>query len=129
MEELEHRLAARPKIVAVAHQSNALGTVNPVADIVQLARRAGAAVLIDGSQAVCHMPVDVRAIGADFYVFTAHKLYGPTGMGVLYGREAVLEAMPPVLGGGDLIRTGARLLGHPSRHVQWVYGSAGVTSR
>ena len=105
MDELERRLAARPKIVAVAHQSNALGTVNPVAEIVQLARRAGAAVLIDGSQAVCHMPVDVRAIGADFYVFTAHKLYGPTGMGVLYGREAVLDAMPPFLGGGDMIRT------------------------
>jgi cysteine desulfurase/selenocysteine lyase len=105
MDELERRLAARPKIVAVAHQSNALGTVNPVAEIVQLARRAGAVVLIDGSQAVCHMPVDVRAIGADFYVFTAHKLYGPTGMGVLYGREAVLDAMPPFLGGGDMIRT------------------------
>ena len=105
MDELERRLALRPKIVAVAHQSNALGTVNPVAEIVQLARRAGAAVLIDGSQAVCHMPVDVRAIGADFYVFTAHKLYGPTGMGVLYGREAVLDAMPPFLGGGDMIRT------------------------
>jgi cysteine desulfurase/selenocysteine lyase len=105
MEELERRLATRPKIVAVAHQSNALGTVNPVAEIVQLARRAGAVVLIDGSQAVCHMPVDVRAIGADFYVFTAHKLYGPTGMGVLYGREAVLDAMPPFLGGGDMIRT------------------------
>ena len=105
MDELERKLAARPKIVAVAHQSNALGTVNPVVDIVQLARRAGAAILIDGSQAVCHMPVDVRAIGADFYVFTAHKLYGPTGMGVLYGREAVLDAMPPFLGGGDMIRT------------------------
>jgi len=105
MEELERRLATRPKIVAVAHQSNALGTVNPVAEIVQLARRAGATVLIDGSQAVCQMPVDVRAIGADFYVFTAHKLYGPTGMGVLYGREAVLDAMPPFLGGGDMIRT------------------------
>jgi cysteine desulfurase / selenocysteine lyase len=105
MDELERKLAARPKIVAVAHQSNALGTVNPVAEIVQLARRAGAAVLIDGSQAVVHIPVDVRAIGADFYVFTAHKLYGPTGMGVLYGREAVLDAMPPFLGGGDMIRT------------------------
>ncbi|HKV99423.1 MAG TPA: cysteine desulfurase [Vicinamibacterales bacterium] len=105
MDELERKLAARPKIVALAHQSNALGTVNPVSEIVQLARRAGAAVLIDGSQAVVHIPVDVRAIGADFYVFTAHKLYGPTGMGVLYGREAVLDAMPPFLGGGDMIRT------------------------
>ena len=105
MDELERKLTSRTKIVAVAHQSNALGTVNPVAEIVQLARRAGAATLIDGSQAVCHMPVDVRAIGADFYVFTAHKLYGPTGMGVLHGREAVLDAMPPFLGGGDMIRT------------------------
>ncbi len=105
MEELERRLTARTKIVAIAHQSNALGTVNPVAEIVQLARRVGAATLIDGSQAICHMPVDVRALGADFYIFTAHKLYGPTGMGVLHGREAVLDAMPPFLGGGDMIRT------------------------
>jgi cysteine desulfurase/selenocysteine lyase len=92
-------------MVAVTHQSNALGTVNPVADIVALAHRAGAAVLVDGSQAVVHAPVDVQAIGADFYVFTGHKLYGPTGIGVLHGREAVLDAMPPFLGGGDMIRT------------------------
>jgi cysteine desulfurase/selenocysteine lyase len=105
MDEFERRLSPRTKMVAVVHQSNALGTINPVARIVALARRAGAAVLIDGSQAVCHLPVDVRALGADFYVFTAHKLYGPTGMGVLHGREAVLEAMPPFLGGGDMIRT------------------------
>ncbi len=105
MAELERLLTPRTKIVAVTHQSNALGTINPVADIVKLARQAGAVTLVDGSQAVCHLPVDVQAIGADFYVFTAHKLYGPTGMGVLYGRETVLEAMPPFMGGGDMIRT------------------------
>jgi len=105
MDEFERRLSPRTKMVAVVHQSNALGTITPAARIVALARRAGAAVLIDGSQAVCHQPVDVRALGADFYVFTGHKLYGPTGIGVLYGREAVLDAMPPFLGGGDMIRT------------------------
>ena len=103
--ELERLITPRTKMVAVTHQSNALGTVNPVADIVALAHRAGAAVLVDGSQAVVHAPVDVQAIGADFYVFTGHKLYGPTGIGVLHGREAVLDAMPPFLGGGDMIRT------------------------
>ena len=103
--ELERLITPRTKMVAVTHQSNALGTVNPVADIVALAHRAGAAVLVDGSQAVVHTSVDVQAIGADFYVFTGHKLYGPTGIGVLHGREAVLDAMPPFLGGGDMIRT------------------------
>ncbi len=105
MEDFERLLTPRTRIVAVSHLSNALGTINPVAEIVKLARRAGAAVLIDGSQAAYHMPVDVTALGADFYVFTGHKLYGPTGIGVLYGREAVLEAMPPFLGGGDMIRS------------------------
>jgi len=85
--------------------SNALGTINPVEEITARAKAAGATVLIDGSQAAYHMGVDVRAIGADFYVFTGHKVYGPTGIGVLYGREAVLDAMPPFLGGGDMIRT------------------------
>jgi cysteine desulfurase/selenocysteine lyase len=85
--------------------SNALGTINPVADIVARAHAAGAAVLVDGSQAVTHMATDVQALGADFYVFTGHKALGPTGIGVLHGREAVLEAMPPFLGGGDMIRT------------------------
>jgi cysteine desulfurase/selenocysteine lyase len=105
LSELERLITPRTKMVAVTHQSNALGTVNAVADIVALAHRAGAAVLVDGSQAVVHAPVDVQAIGADFYVFTGHKLYGPTGIGVLHGREAVLDAMPPFLGGGDMIRT------------------------
>ena len=98
-------LTPATRLVAVVHQSNALGTVNPVADIARLAHDAGALVLVDGAQAVCHQAVDVQAIGADFYVFTGHKLYGPTGMGVLYGREALLERMPPFLGGGDMIRT------------------------
>ena len=105
MDDLVRLITPKTKIVAAVHLSNALGTVNPVSDIVALARRAGAAVLIDGSQAAYHMAVDVTALGADFYVFTGHKLYGPTGIGVLYGREAVLEATPPFLGGGDMIRT------------------------
>jgi cysteine desulfurase/selenocysteine lyase len=103
MPEFEALLGPRTKIVAAVHLSNALGTINPVADIVRLGKAAGAAVLIDGSQAAYHMAVDVQALGADFYVFTGHKLYGPTGIGVLYGREAVLDAMPPFLGGGDMI--------------------------
>jgi cysteine desulfurase/selenocysteine lyase len=105
MEEFDRLLSPRTKIVAVTHLSNALGTINPVAEITTRAKAAGAAVLIDGSQAAYHMAVDVRALGADFYVFTGHKLYGPTGMGVLYGRESVLDGMPPFLGGGDMIRT------------------------
>ncbi|WP_430395649.1 aminotransferase class V-fold PLP-dependent enzyme [Ferrovibrio sp.] len=96
-------LGPRTKLVAIAHVSNVLGTVNPVAEIIRLAHAAGAHVLIDGSQAVQHMPVDVQALDADFYVFTGHKLYGPTGIGVLYGKAALLEAMPPWQGGGDMI--------------------------
>jgi cysteine desulfurase/selenocysteine lyase len=105
MDELAARITERTRIVAAVHLSNALGTVNPVAEIVDLAHRAGAKVLIDGSQAAYHMPIDVGALDADFYVFTGHKLYGPTGIGVLYGKEQILDAMPPFLGGGDMIRT------------------------
>ena len=105
MDEFARLLTPKTKMVAAVHVSNALGTINPVEEITALAHRAGAVVLIDGSQAVPHMAVDVRAIGADFYVFTGHKVYGPMGIGVLYGREALLEAMPPFLGGGDMIRT------------------------
>jgi cysteine desulfurase/selenocysteine lyase len=105
IEAFDALLGPRTKMVAIVHVSNALGTVNPVARLVARARQAGATVLIDGSQAVHHLPVDVQALGADFYAFTGHKLYGPTGIGVLYGREAALEAMPPFLGGGDMIRT------------------------
>jgi cysteine desulfurase/selenocysteine lyase len=105
MDEFARVLSPRTKIVSVVHLSNALGTINPVEEIVAQARAAGATVLIDGSQAAYHMAVDVQALGADFYAFTGHKVYGPTGIGVLYGREAVLETMPPFLGGGDMIRT------------------------
>jgi cysteine desulfurase/selenocysteine lyase len=105
MDEFERLLTERTKMVAVVHVSNALGTVNPVARIVDLAHRAGAVALIDGSQAVHHLSTDVQKLGADFYAFTGHKTYGPTGIGVLYGREALLDAMPPFLGGGDMIRT------------------------
>ena len=105
VDELDRLLTDRTKLVAVVHVSNALGTINPVADVVARAHAAGAVVLVDGSQAVTHMPVDVQALGADFYVFTGHKVLGPTGIGVLHGREALLEAMPPFLGGGDMIRT------------------------
>jgi cysteine desulfurase/selenocysteine lyase len=100
---LDALLARGPKLVAVGHVSNVLGTVNPVEDIVSRARDAGAVTLIDGTQAVPHMPVDVGAIGADFYAWTAHKAYGPTGIGILHGRRPLLEAMPPFLGGGHMI--------------------------
>jgi cysteine desulfurase/selenocysteine lyase len=105
LDDFARLLTPRTKMVAAVHMSNALGTINPVAEMTKLAHEAGAAVLIDGSQAAYHLPIDVTALGADFYAFTGHKLYGPTGIGVLYGREAVLEAMPPFLGGGDMIRT------------------------
>ena len=105
LEQFAGVMTARTKLVAVVHLSNALGTVNPVDEMIAIARTAGAAVLVDGSQAAYHLPLDMQALGADFYAFTGHKVYGPTGIGVLYGREAVLEAMPPFLGGGDMIRT------------------------
>ncbi|HEY1977924.1 MAG TPA: cysteine desulfurase [Candidatus Baltobacteraceae bacterium] len=92
------------KLVAVAHVSNALGTIAPVREIVERAHRAGAVVLIDGAQGAPHLPVDVRALGADFYTFSGHKMLGPTGIGVLYGKRALLEAMPPFDTGGDMIR-------------------------
>ncbi len=98
-------LGPRTKIVAVAHVSNALGTVNPIREICRLAHDAGAVVVVDGAQAVPHTAIDVVDLGADFYAFSAHKLYGPTGSGVLYGREALLDAMPPWMGGGEMIRT------------------------
>jgi cysteine desulfurase/selenocysteine lyase len=105
MGEFEALLTPRTKMVAAVHLSNALGTINPVSEMVRLAHRVGATVLIDGSQAAYHMAVDVQALDADFYVFTGHKIYGPTGIGVLHGREDILGAMPPFLGGGDMIRS------------------------
>ena len=103
LSELDALLARRPKLLAVVHVSNVLGTINPVADIVARAHAAGTVVMVDGTQAVPHLPVDVAALDADFYAWTAHKAYGPTGIGVLHGRRALLEAMPPFLGGGHMI--------------------------
>lgn len=100
----EAALGEATRFVAVGHVSNALGTINPVAEMVALARAREIPVLVDGAQAVPHLPVDVQALGADFYTFSGHKMFGPTGIGALYGREALLEAMPPWQGGGDMIR-------------------------
>ena len=102
-DEFEKLLGPKTRLVAMAHVSNALGTVNPVRRIVQAARRVNARVLLDGAQAVPHMPVDVRAIDCDFYVFSGHKIYAPTGIGILYGKAELLEVMPPYQGGGDMI--------------------------
>lgn len=98
-------LNERTRIVAVTQVSNALGTVNPVAEMIRDAKAVGAVTLLDGAQAVSHFSVDVRALDCDFYAFSGHKLFGPTGIGVLYGRKALLEAMPPWLGGGEMIET------------------------
>ncbi len=103
LDSLDALLALEPKLVAVTHISNVLGTVNPVQEIVRRAHAAGAVVLVDGAQAVPQRPVDVAAIGADFYGFTGHKVYGPTGVGVLHGRRELLESMEPFLTGGDMI--------------------------
>jgi cysteine desulfurase / selenocysteine lyase len=97
-------LRLKPKLVAFTHVSNTLGTINPVAEMTAKAHEAGALVLIDGAQAVPHVPVDVQAIGADFYTFSGHKMLGPTGSGALWARRALLEAMPPFMAGGDMIR-------------------------
>jgi cysteine desulfurase/selenocysteine lyase len=104
LDEFERLLTDRTKLVAVTHMSNVLGTVVPVKEVVRLAHARGIPVLLDGSQAAVHLDVDVRDIGCDFYVFTGHKLYGPTGIGVLYGRYQHLEAMAPFNGGGEMIR-------------------------
>jgi cysteine desulfurase/selenocysteine lyase len=103
VDELDALLTERTRMVAMSHMSNALGTINPIADIVRIAHARGIPVLADGSQAAYHMAVDVQALGVDFYVATGHKLYGPTGIGVLYGREKLLQEMPPFMGGGDMI--------------------------
>lgn len=104
MDEYDRLLSDKTKIVAVNHISNALGVVNPIEDIIIKAHKVGAYVLIDGAQAVSHRKVDVQALNADFYVFSAHKLYGPTGVGVLYGKEEILESMKPYQGGGEMIK-------------------------
>lgn len=103
LDEFESLIGPRTKLVSIVHMSNSLGTVNPVRRVVELAHTHDVPVLVDGSQAAYHMPVDVQAIGCDFYVVTGHKLYGPTGIGALYGRRQLLDAMPPYQGGGDMI--------------------------
>ena len=104
-DQFEALLSPRTKLVAAAHVSNALGTILPIQRIIDAAHAHGALALVDGAQAIPHAQVNVQALDADFYVFSAHKLYGPTGIGVLFGREALLDAMPPWQGGGDMIRT------------------------
>jgi cysteine desulfurase/selenocysteine lyase len=103
MDSLRESIGPRTRMVAVVHASNVLGTINPVAEIAKLAHDAGALCLVDGSQSVPHMPVDVPALGPDFFAFTGHKMLGPTGIGVLVGRTSILEAMEPFLGGGEMI--------------------------
>jgi cysteine desulfurase/selenocysteine lyase len=105
MPEFEALLNSKTKLVSVVHMSNALGTINPVEKIIELAHAQNIPVLLDGAQAIPHMSVDMQALDCDFYVFSGHKLYAPTGVGVLYGKQALLEAMPPYQGGGDMIRT------------------------
>ena len=104
LEKLPDLLTERTKLFCFMHASNVVGTVNPVQELVAAARAVGAKVLIDGAQSVPHMPVDVQALDADFFVFSGHKMCGPTGIGVLYGKRDLLEAMPPFMGGGDMIR-------------------------
>ncbi|MFW0754059.1 SufS family cysteine desulfurase [Pseudomonas sp. H11T01] len=103
LDELERLIGPRTRLVAVTHVSNVLGTINPIRRIVELAHARGVRVLVDGAQAAPHVKVDVRALGCDFYALSGHKMYGPTGIGVLYGRHDLLEAMPPYQGGGDMI--------------------------
>ncbi|MGH7431092.1 MAG: SufS family cysteine desulfurase [Candidatus Methylomirabilales bacterium] len=105
LDEYVTLLTPRTRLVSVAHVSNALGTINPVREIIRLARRQGVPVLVDGAQAVPHLQVDVRELDCDFYAFSGHKVFGPTGIGVLYGRARLLEAMPPYQGGGDMIKS------------------------
>ena len=105
LEEFERLLSSRTRIAAFAHVSNALGTVNPVREMAESARRAGAVVVVDGAQAVPHGEIDVQALGCDFYAFSGHKVYGPSGIGVLWGRRELLDAMPPWQGGGGMVRT------------------------
>ena len=104
LDEYKKLLSSKTKLVSVVHVSNALGTVNPVEQIIQLAHQAGAVVMIDGAQSTVHLDIDVQAMDCDFFAFSSHKVYGPTGIGVLYGKKKLLEAMPPFQGGGEMIK-------------------------
>lgn len=105
LDKLEGLLSERTRMVAVVHVSNALGTINPIQEIIEIAHRRDIPVLVDGAQAMPHMRIDVQALDCDFYCFSGHKMFGPTGIGVLYGKESLLESMPPYQGGGEMIRT------------------------
>lgn len=104
MDEYEKMLSEKTKFVSIVHVSNALGTINPVAEIIEKAHKVGAKVLLDGAQASSHFTIDVQALDVDFYALSLHKIYGPTGMGILYGKKELLEAMPPYRGGGEMIK-------------------------
>jgi cysteine desulfurase/selenocysteine lyase len=105
VEEVPHLLSEKTKIAALAHVSNALGTINPIKEIIAMAHERGIPVLVDGAQAVAHMKIDVRDLDCDFYALSSHKMFGPTGIGVLYGKSSTLESMPPYQGGGEMIRS------------------------
>jgi cysteine desulfurase/selenocysteine lyase len=105
LDKFEQLFSAKTKLVSVVHVSNALGTVNPVRRMIDVAHRHGVPVLIDGAQAIPHMAVDVQELGCDFYAFSGHKMFGPTGVGILYGKKSFLESMPPYQGGGDMIKS------------------------
>ncbi len=105
MQAFRLMLSGRTRLVALAHASNVLGTLNDIAEVISLAHAQGVPVLVDGAQSAPHMPIDVQALDCDFYALSGHKLYGPTGIGVLYGKESLLEAMPPYMGGGEMIKT------------------------
>src|SRR5690625_6782903 len=115
------RLNERTRLVGIVHVSNALGTINPIQEMIAAAHKVGAKVLIDGAQAVAHLPVDVQALDCDFYAFSGHKLYGPTGIGILYAKYDLLEAMPPWQGGGDMIHTDRKSTRLNSSHVASSY--------
>jgi cysteine desulfurase/selenocysteine lyase len=104
LDEFKRLLSPRTKLVAVNHASNSLGTINPIREIIQLAHATGAVVLIDGAQAAAHLEIDVQVLDCDFYCISAHKMYGPTGVGILYGKKELLEKMPPYMGGGEMIK-------------------------
>jgi cysteine desulfurase/selenocysteine lyase len=125
LDQLERKLAG-VRLLALTHQSNTLGTINPIKPIAEAAHRAGALVLVDGAQAVPHMPVDVQDLGVDFYAFSGHKMCGPTGIGVLWARRALLESMPPFLGGGDMIKR-VKLDGATWNDLPWKF-EAGTPS-
>lgn len=120
LEEFEKLISEKTKLVSVVHVSNSLGTINPVKEIIALAHARNIPVLIDGAQALPHLKIDVQALDCDFYAFSGHKVFGPTGIGVLYGKEALLEAMPPYQGGGDMIRT-VSLEGSTFNHLPYKF--------